>query len=80
MNPNLAGSKKTQTQNIYFFFIVPTFEENWISMLGVVSFIQTLFTDSNNVVYKKFYTPHWRSEINFLSSNVKSSFTSYYFL
>ena len=36
----------------------PTFEENGIFMLGIVFFIQSIFTDRNNNFQLNFFIPH----------------------
>ena len=56
----------------------PTFEENGIFMLGVVSFIQSKFADRNNSFQQNFLYPI--EDIDFLSSNLKRYFISDYFL
>ena len=58
--------------------VVPTFEENGIFMLGVVFFIQSIFTDPNNNFHQKFLFSI--EDIDFLSSNAKRYFTSNCFL
>ena len=52
--------------------VVPTFEENGIFMLGVVFFIQSIFTDPNNNFHQKFLFSI--EDIDFLSSNAKKIF------